>query len=340
MKNNLGFAVKLIDDLEQPLSSRLVLTESDIPEPQPGQVLVEVLASPVNPSDLVYLYGKYGLPPQEGMYAGFEGCGRVIKANAGLYGRYLLGKRVAVSSQQGFGGLWSRYAVTAANQCLPLRDDISDEQGATLIVNPLTSVCMVERAKTLGAKAIVLNAAASQVGKGVIRYAKQVGVKTIATVRSEANVAVLKQLGADVVLLTTAPDFKEQAKQACQDLKATVLLDAVAAEDTALMLHLMPRSSTAIVYGRLTETHAEFGGEYGVADLIFRDCRIEGFWLATYVRRAKPWQLLKLSKKVQKLFAQGVFNTDIYGTFGFDDFPEALEHYAANKSIGKVIFKP
>ena len=44
--------------------------------------------------------------------------------------------------------------------------------------------------------------------------------------------------------------------------------------------------------------------------------------------------------KVQKLFAQGVFDTDIYGTFGFEDFPAALEHYAANKSDGKVILRP
>lgn len=337
---NKGFAVKLIDNLDEPLSNRLTLTESDIPALEKGQVLVEVLASPVNPSDLVYLYGKYGIPPKEGIYAGFEGCGRIIKANAGLYGKYLLGKRVAVSAAKGCGGLWARYAVTAANHCLPLREDISDEQGATLIVNPLTSVCLVERARQLGAKAIVLNAAASQVGKGVIRYAKQVGVKTIATVRSQANVEVLKQLGADVVLLTTDESFADKAKNACQQLKATVLLDAVAAEDTALMLHNMPFQSTAIVYGRLTETHAEHGGIYGVADLIFRDCRIEGFWLANYVRTAKPWQILSLSRKVQKLFAQGVFNTDIYGTFGFDEFPAALEHYAANKSDGKVILKP
>lgn len=340
MTKNKGFAVKLIDNLDEPLACRLQLSESDIPEPEPGQVLVEVLASPVNPSDLVFLYGKYGIAPQEGLYAGFEGCGRVIKANAGLYGKYLLGKRVAISSQKGYGGFWCKYAVTAANHCLPLRDDISDEQGATLIVNPLTSVCLVERAKQLGAKAVVINAAASQVGKGAIRYAKQIGIKTIATVRSAANVEVLKKLGADVVLLTTDETFAEQAKEACRQFKATVLFDAVAAEDTALMLGLMPNRSTAIVYGRLTETHAEYGGVYSVADLIFRDCRIEGFWLATYVRRAKPWHILSLSKKVQKLFAQGIFNTDIYGTFGFDDFPEALAHYAANKSVGKVILKP
>ena len=186
----------------------------------------------------------------------------------------------------------------------------------------------------------LINAAASQVGKGVIRYAKLVNIKVIATVRSQQNVKVLKQLGADHVLLTTDNNYKQQLKELAKQHKAKVLLDAVAAEDTAATLKLMPNSSTAIVYGRLTETHSNYGGEYGVADLIFRNCRIEGFWLATFMRQANPWQILSLSRKVQKLFAEGIFNTDIYGTFGFDDFLPALEHYAEHKSDGKVILKP
>ena len=338
---NQGFALKLQDDPYAPLSSRLALINKDIPTPNKGQVLVRVLASPINPSDLVYLHGQYGLPPVEHTFAGFEACGIVEKANAGIYGKWLKGKRVAMAAQAGFDGFWGNYAITRATNCLPLRNDIDDIQGSTLIVNPLTSVCLVERAKALGAKTIIVNAAASQVGKGVIRYCKLLGnIKVIATVRSEQNVNILKELGAHHVLLTTDQNYQEKLKTLAKQTKAKVLLDAVAAEHTAATLKLMPNSSTAIIYGRLTETHSNYGGEYGVADLIFRDCRIEGFWLATFMRRAKPWQILSLSRKVQKLFAQGVFNTDIYGTFGFEDFLPALEHYAEHKSDGKVVLVP
>ena len=341
MKNiNRGFALKLVEQNDAPLTERLEVIEKELPQLNPGQVLVKVLASPINPSDLVYLQGNYGVAPASGIFAGFEGCGIVVKANAGLYGKWLVGKRVAMASQAGFDGFWSHYGVTRALNCLPLRKDISDEQGATLIVNPLTSVCLIERAKALGAQTVIVNAAASQVGKGVIRYAKLAGVKVIATVRSEANVATLKKLGADQVLLTTSSDHGQELKALAKQMKARVLLDAIAAQDTAQTLHCMPNGSTAIVYGRLTETHSSYGGEYGVGDLIFRDCKVEGFWLATFMRTAKPWQIISLSRKVQKLFAQGVFNTDIYGTFGFDDFTQALAHYAVNKSDGKVIFKP
>ena len=337
---NKGFSLKLFDDADAPSSERISLTTKSIPALKKGQVLVKMLSAPVNPSDLVYLLGKYGLPPQDGAFVGFEGCGVVVKANAGLYGKYLEGKRVALSAQPGIDGVWAEYAITKANFCLPVRKELTDDQAATIIVNPCTSVCLIERAIELKAKAIVINAAASQVGKGVIRYAKMKGIKTIATVRSATNVQPLKSLGADAVLLTTDEEYKAKLKEVCYQLSATVLLDAVADKDTPEVLNAMPNNSTAIVYGRLTDTHNPIGGMFGVADVIFRNVKVEGFWLAKYIGDASPWQVLSLSRKVQKLFAQGIFQTDIYASVGFDDFAKAIDHYANNKSDGKVILKP
>ena len=186
----------------------------------------------------------------------------------------------------------------------------------------------------------MLNAAASQVGKGVIRYAQQMGIKTIATVRSESNRAILQEMGATEVLLTTDEQYKEQLKQATQQYHATVLLDAVADSDTAILLNNMPARSTAIVYGRLADTHKRYGGTYGVSDVIFRDVKVEGFWLAHYIRRAGALKTWMLGRKVQRLFAEGVFDTDIYGQFNNLEFPEVIDHYAQHKSDGKVILLP
>ena len=254
---NHGFAVNWQDDPEAPLVTRLKRLDKPLAPLKPGQMRVKMLASPVNPSDLVFLHGQYGIPPQDGLYAGFEGCGVVVEANAGLYGKWLKGRRVALSAITGEDGLWSRYALTNTTSCLPLRSDLSDVHGATLIVNPLTSVCLVERAMALKSKAVIVNAAASQVGKGVIRYAKQLGIKVIATVRSKANVDPLKALGAEAVLLTTDPDFKQQLKSAAKSHDARVLFDSVTGSDTAIILNAMPAKSTAIVYGSLAKTEGQ-----------------------------------------------------------------------------------
>jgi NADPH2:quinone reductase len=252
----------------------------------------------------------------------------------------LTGRRVALSAQLSKEGVWAEYAITQANLCLPVRKALSDEQAATIIVNPCTSVCLVERAIALGSKAIVINAGASQVGKGAIRYAKIKGIKTIATVRSAANVEVFQTLGADCVLLTSDDNFDQSLKHWTKKFKAKVLFDSVAADDTSRVLNAMPNSSKALFYGRLTETQDVLGGLFSVADVIFRDMRIEGFWLAKYIGDASLLQVLALSSKVQKLFAQGIFKTDIYARVGFDDFAQALDHYAQHKSDGKVILLP
>jgi NADPH:quinone reductase-like Zn-dependent oxidoreductase len=335
-----GFALNLIDDRNAVSSDRIKLIEKTIHPLAKGQVLVKMLAAPVNPSDLVYLLGKYGIAPVNNAIVGFEGCGIVVDANAGIYGKWLIGKRVAVSAAPALEGVWAEYAVSKANYCLPIRKDISDAQASTIIVNPLTAICMVERAIALKSKAIVLNAAASQVGKGVIKYAKMRGIKTIATVRSKANISVLELLGADKVLDTNEPDFLPSLKQISEQWQATVFLDAISAKESALVLHAMPKQSTAIVYGRLHETYDPLGGYFSVADVIFKNNRIEGFWLANYMAKASPLQVLALSRKVQKLFASEVFKTDIFAEVGFNNFAEKLNHYAVHKSDGKVILRP
>src|SRR5260370_41826202 len=74
----------------------LQIRDLPAPEPGPGQVRVRMLASPVNPSDLLYVRGQYGSQPRLPATPGFEGVGIVEAAGGGLLGRLRLGKRVAV----------------------------------------------------------------------------------------------------------------------------------------------------------------------------------------------------------------------------------------------------
>ena len=64
-------------------SKVLQLQDVPLPEPGPGQVRVRMLASPINPSDLMYISGKYGLTPRPPATPGFEGVG-VVEEGSGL----------------------------------------------------------------------------------------------------------------------------------------------------------------------------------------------------------------------------------------------------------------
>src|SRR6266446_4730347 len=93
-------------------STVLQLQDVAVPEPGPGQVRVRMLASPINPSDLLVVRGQYGRLPSLPATPGFEGVGVVEAAGPGLL-RLLRGlspgRRVAVLN--GTGGNWQQSVV-------------------------------------------------------------------------------------------------------------------------------------------------------------------------------------------------------------------------------------
>ena len=78
----------------------LQIREVPLPEPRPGQVRIRMIASPINPSDLLMIRGEYGKRPKLPASAGFEGVGVVEKSGGGLMGWRVSGRRVAVINAQ------------------------------------------------------------------------------------------------------------------------------------------------------------------------------------------------------------------------------------------------
>lgn len=329
-------------DLTAPPSARLELVEKPIPTVGDGEVLVKMTATTCNPSDLAYIRGEYGLTTNYGAVAGLEGTGTVIETGAGPFADVLKGMRVACSSKinKGYDGTWAEYMVTDAMNCVPIIADIPDDMAATLIVNPFTAFSLLDRAEELGAKAVVQNAAASQVGKLVVCMAKRRDISVISTVRRQDQKDRLLELGAEHVLITEDPDFDAQLKALCHELKATVFFDCVAGPDTARVLVNMPRSSTAIVFGRLhIDLDDPLGGHYNVGHMIFADTRIEGFWLSAKFAGLGPEVLMARSAEIQNLFDEGALALDVRGHYDIENFAKHIDEYALNMSAGKAILK-
>jgi NADPH:quinone reductase-like Zn-dependent oxidoreductase len=326
--------------MEAPPSTRVELVEKEIPTPGPGEVLIRVEASPCNPSDLMYLLGLYGIPTRYGMAAGFEGCGMVEESGGGFFAGLMKGKRVAfVGAGQG-DGCWAEYFVTSAKTCMPIDKAIAAEQAATFIINPFTAFGLLDRAKELGAQAVIQNAAASQVGRLVIRIARMRGIPVISTVRRQEQKDALEAIGAEHVLITTDPDFDNSLKSLAKQLKASVLFDSVSGKDTARLLMAMPARSTAVVYGGLSVDRSDpYGGRYPLGALIFSSAKIEGFWLTRALPALGLRRILSRSKEIQRLLKSGALETSIRSITTIGEYPAAMDAYAAEMSGGKVILK-
>src|SRR5271165_4325435 len=96
-----------------------VLSVRDVPTPEPGpnQVRVRMIASPINPSDLLLIRGEYGRKPNLPFTPGLEGVGVIDAIGAGLLARVrrlAVGRRVAVPN--GAGGSWQEQVVISARQ--------------------------------------------------------------------------------------------------------------------------------------------------------------------------------------------------------------------------------
>jgi NADPH:quinone reductase-like Zn-dependent oxidoreductase len=324
-------------DPEAPPSARLELADKERPRPGPGQVLVKIEAATCNPSDLHYLKGEYGVPPEWGKAAGFEAAGIVTESGGGFFARQLKGKRVAVASAEG-EGVWAEYLLADAKTCLPVHKDVPPEQAATFIVNPFTAFGLLDRATALGSKSVIINAAASQVGRLVIRMARLRNIPVIAIVRRDEQRQALMAIGAEQVILSCESDFEKQLQAAAQEKKARVAFDCIAGPATAQLLTAMPTHSTVIVYGRLHRDPDDiYGGRYPVGPMIFADDRIEGFWLTYEIRRLGVWRLLRRSKELQRMFRGGLIKTEIQSRSAIEEFPAAIDAYASNMSAGKAI---
>src|SRR5450830_690698 len=102
-------------------------------------------AAPINPSDLGSLSGVgYRGERQFPFIPGLEGSGTVVEAGDGILPHLLNGRNVACSALLTGDGTWAEYMVTSAQSCIPLNRNVSLEQGAMLLVNPLTALAMLE----------------------------------------------------------------------------------------------------------------------------------------------------------------------------------------------------
>jgi len=311
----------------------LKIEQLPIPRPGSGELLIKMDAAPVNPSDLALLAGGY-VERSYPFTPGLEGSGTVVAAGSGLFPRLRLGKRVACSPQHAGDGTWASFMLTSAMNVAPLPKNISSEQGSMMLVNPMTAMAFIQVAREEKHRAIINNAAASSLGKMLIRLALRQGIPLINIVRKEEQLDALRKMGATHVLNSSSESFNADLKALAEELGATLILDAVTGSQSSLLLDAAPKGSTLIAYARLS-------GEAILADpgtIMNGEKNIRGFLLGNWLQTRSLLFKLKFISRVKNAL-NGDLSSHINRTYPLENAEEAIAYYREHMSEGKILLK-
>ncbi len=229
---------------------RMELKKQSMPTPSSSQVIVQIEATPINPSDHGVMFGWSDMAnastsgsgadtvltapvSQQGMRVmkarigqslpvGNEGAGTVVAAGDSDFAQSLVGKVVAVMG----GGMYGQYRCVEAAACLPLLPGNTAKEGASCFVNPLTALCMIETMNLEGHTALVHTAAASNLGQMLNRICKDDGVELVNIVRKEEQAELLRKMGAKYIVNSSSDNFLEELTDAIHATGATLGFDA------------------------------------------------------------------------------------------------------------------
>ncbi len=242
--------LQMVSTLTEEGVLRMELVEQQMRDPKPGQIVVRVEATPINPSDHGVMFGWSNMAaasstgsgkdsvltapvPEQGMRmmkarigqalpVGNEGAGTVVAAGEGDYAQSLVGKTVAVMG----GGMYGEYRTVDAMMALPLHEGNTAKEGASSFVNPLTALSFLETMRMEGHTAIVHTAAASNLGQMLNRICQADGVDLVNIVRKKEQEDILRGMGAKYVINSSTDSFMPDLIDAIHETGATLGFDA------------------------------------------------------------------------------------------------------------------
>ncbi len=296
------------------------------PELRENELLVEMLASPVNPADLNVIEGKYGELPELPAVIGNEGVGRVVQAGAAVSG-FTAGDLVLPMGRAN----WTSHLAAPADRAVKLPAGLDVFQAAMLAVNPPSAWGMLEDFVTLEDGGwVVQNAANSAVGRCVIQIARARGLRTLNVVRRPELIEELAALGADAVVLEGV-DLREAAPEICGGRLPRLGLNAVGGASALNLANALADEGTLVTYGAMGRQPLKIPNGL----LIFRGLNFKGFWLRRWVRdemRARQ-ALLALAE----LSLNGGMHMAVHRVFGLSEVHAAVEEAGREQRSGKVL---
>jgi len=313
----------------------LSLVTKEKPRPSPGNVVVRMIASAVNPIELIYIrIGSLKRFEDKGAVHGSEGVGVVDEIGEGVTSCRVGERVIPVLFWKYYcdrgEGAWQDYVEVAEEDLVPVPDTMSDAVAAQFVINPWTMYGMLLDLQIPKGKYLLQTAAGSVIGRQRIQLAKHWDIKTINIVRRDELKDELIALGADEVINSEKEDITMRVREITNGEGAYAGVDAVGGVSLKVVAENVRDKGTVFVYGGLGSNDVIVG----INDLI-REVKISWWHLTSFVKDEDNKK--KCILDLLKLFDQKVITPLIGQMFTLDEFRKAINESEKYARGGKII---
>ncbi|KAF3627217.1 putative trans-2-enoyl-CoA reductase, mitochondrial [Capsicum annuum] len=242
-----------------------------------NDVCVRMLAAPVNPADINRIEGVYPVRPPVPGTGGWEGVGEVHAVGSTVKA---LSPGDWVIHSAYLPGTWQTYVVEDESLWYKIDKSTPIEYAATVSVNPLSALRMMEDFVALKpGDTIVQNGATSIVGQCVIQLARDRGIHSINIIRDKPESDEVKEklikLGADKVFTESELEVKS-IKNLLDDIPEPLLgLNCIGGNAATMVIKFLKQGGTMVTYGGMSKKPITIS----TTSFIFKDISLKGYWL-------------------------------------------------------------
>ena len=302
----------------------LRLEPLELPPLSDGEVRLRILAAPVNPADLNFIEGTYGVKPELPAVPGIEGCGEVVESRSADFQQ---GDRAILLRR---AGSWASHVQLPAEHLFKLR------QAAMLKVNPATAWRLLTGFATPAPGSwVVQNAANSSVGRCVIAVAKELGLRTMNLVRRAELRDGLLALGADEVV-TDDDAGLEAAKSVLGKNRPPLAFNCVGGESALRLMNLLGAGGIHVTFGAMARRPLTVPNGL----LIFKGLQLRGLWITKWIEGAPRQELDEAYGRLAGLMLGGSMKVPVDSTHSLEAFDQALARSGEAGRGGKVLLVP
>lgn len=320
----------VVDHWQEP--KELVAREVPDPVARAGEIVLEVEAAGCNFFDVLLVQGRYQMKPAFPFIPGAEVAGTVRELGPDVRG-VAVGERVFAGLA--LGAFAERVAVPAA-ALHRMPDAMSFPEGAAFpVVYPTSYAALVDRASLRAGETLLVHAAAGGVGIAAVQIGKALGARVIATAGGADKLEVARRAGADVAIDYSRGDWIEAVKSATDGRGADVVYDPVGGEIFDGSLRCIAWNGRLLVIGFASGKIPEVKANR----ILLKNIAVVGLHWGAYAQH-QPERVPQVFAELAKLYDAGHVRPLIFGTYGLDEVPQALEALAGRATYGKVIIAP